>query len=88
MNKELEETEENTLARIKENTNNMYDYVINVKVLIDLIDSKNKEIDNLEKSKASYLEQIFQKNERIKELENDNQVLRETLYGGNIDEEI
>lgn len=88
MNEELEETEEETLARIKENTQNMYDYVINVKVLIDLIDFKNKQIDNLEKNKASYLEQIFNKNERIKELENDNQVLRETLYGGNIDEEI
>lgn len=88
MNEELEETEEETLARIKENTQNMYDFVINIKVLIDLIDFKNKQIDNLEKNKASYLEQIFQKNERIKELENDNQVLRETLYGGNIDEEI
>ena len=88
MKEELEETEEKTLARIKENTNSMYEYVINVKVLIDLIDFKNKQIDNLEKNKASYLEQIFNKNERIKELENDNQVLREALYGGNVDEEI
>ena len=88
MKEELEETEEKTLARIKENTNNMYEYVINVKVLIDLIDFKNKKIDNLEKNKASYLEKIFNKNERIKELENDNQVLREALYGGNVDEEI
>lgn len=88
MGEEIEETEEKTLENIKKNTNNMYEYVINVKVLIDLIDFKNKKIDNLEKNKASYLEQIFQKNERIKELENDNQVLRETLYGGNIDEEI
>ena len=88
MGEEIEETEEKTLARIKKNTNSMYDYVINVKVLIDLIDFKNKKIDNLEKNKASYLEQIFNKNERIKELENDNQVLREALYGGNEDEEI
>lgn len=88
MGEEIEETEEKTLENIKKNTNNMYEYVINVKVLIDLIDFKNKQIDNLEKNKASYLEQIFQKNERIKELENDNQVLREALYGGNVDEKI
>lgn len=36
----------------------------------------------------SLIELIEKKNKKIKELENDNQVLRETLYGGNIDEEI
>ena len=34
----------------------------------------------------SLIELIENKNKKIEELENDNQVLRETLYGGNIDE--
>ena len=79
MNKELEETEENTILRVKSKVNELFDYVVNVKVLIDLIEHKNKQIKKLTHDNRTMTLEILELKAKIEEIELENQVLQKRV---------